>query len=70
MKGTYMVLGDAQFYGNKVIINIKSRVCENFDELLTSKLFFIILKKCVEDLKARDSELLGIFKTKKIDDAQ
>jgi len=63
-----MAFGEFEFYGNKIIIRIKNRICENSDELLSSKLFLFVLKKCIGDLQKRDSELLLIFKTKKITD--
>lgn len=65
-----MAFGEFEFYGKKIIIRIQNRICENSDELISSKLFFSVLKKCVEDLQKRNSELLDIFKTKKIDDAK
>ena len=61
---------DFDFYKNKVIIRIKNRVCENSEELITSKLFLHVLKKCLEDLQKRKSALLAIFKTNKITDAK
>ena len=57
-------------YKRKIIIRIKSRICENAEELISSKLFLFVLKKCIQDLKSRDSELLAIFKTKNIDEAK
>ncbi|MDP8266563.1 MAG: phosphoenolpyruvate carboxykinase [Candidatus Aceula meridiana] len=64
-----MDFGEFEFYKRKIIIRIKNRICENSDELISSKLFLCILKKCIQDLQVRDSDLLAIFKTKKIDDA-
>jgi len=63
-----MDFGEFQFYKRKVIIRIKNRICENSDELILSKLFSSVLKKCIQDLQKRDSELLMIFKTKNIND--
>ena len=65
-----MAFGEFEFYGKKIIIRIKNRVCENSDELISSKLFACILKQCIKDLQKRDSELLEIFKTGKVTDAQ
>lgn len=47
--------------GDKVIIRTKDRVCENADELLSSKLFLKILRRCVNDLNRRNSNLIRIF---------
>ncbi|MFA5879892.1 MAG: phosphoenolpyruvate carboxykinase [Candidatus Margulisiibacteriota bacterium] len=49
----------------KVIIRITNRICEDADELLTSKLFKEILNKAIEELKKRDSLLLNIFRNPK-----
>ena len=64
-----MTFGEFEFYGKKIIIRIKNRVCEDSDELISSKLFACVLKQCIKDLQKRDSELLEIFQTRKITDA-
>jgi len=64
-----MAFGEFEFYGKKIIIRIKDRICENSDELISSKLFLCVLKKCIEELRKRDSELLAIFKDKKTEEA-
>ena len=63
-----MAFGEYEFNGNKVIIRIKGRICENSDELILSKLFLAVLKRCIEDLQKRGSELLAIFKSRNITD--
>ncbi len=45
----------------KVILTIKTRLCENPEELLSSELFREILKRCLARLSRRDSSLLSIF---------
>lgn len=53
---------------NKVIIKIQTRVCETAEELLSSELFFEIVKRCVKNLSRKDSILLKIFAKKKVKD--
>lgn len=50
-----------QFDGDKVIIRLRGRICETPDELLSSELFQLVLKRALKDLARRDSKLLGIF---------
>jgi len=57
-------------FDRKVIIKIQTRICETSEELLESKLFLEILKRCIRYLKKHNSPLLTIFKDKEIDDAQ
>ena len=64
-----MDFGEFEFYKRKIIIRIENRICENSDELISSKLFLCVLRKCIQDLQKRDSELLTIFRSKKITDA-
>ncbi len=52
--------------GDKVIIRTKDRVCESSDELLSSKLFLKILRRCVTDLNRRNSNLIRIFESRMI----
>ena len=54
--------------GDKVVIRTKDRVCETPDELLASKLFFKILRRCIRDLNRRNSELIHIFDSRVIED--
>ncbi|MGM0366287.1 MAG: phosphoenolpyruvate carboxykinase [Actinomycetota bacterium] len=57
-------------FKRKVIIKIKTRICETAEELLESKLFKEILKRCIRYLKKRSSPLLAIFGDRDINDAQ
>lgn len=54
--------------GDKVVIRSKDRVCETPDELLSSKLFFKILRRSVRDLNHRNSDLIRIFDKRVITD--
>jgi hypothetical protein len=49
------------FAGRKVIMRLRDRVCETPQELLSSKLFREILKRCLADLSRKDSPLLSVF---------
>jgi len=61
-----MNFGEFEILGNKVILKIKNRICENADELLGSALFLQVLKHCIKDLQRHNSYLLGIFDGNKI----
>lgn len=50
-----------QFDGGKVIIRLRGRICETPDELLSSELFLLVLKRALRDLARRESKLLRIF---------
>lgn len=54
--------------GDKVVIRTRDRVCENADELLSSKLCFTIIARCVRDLSRHNSPLLKIFDHRVIHD--
>ncbi len=60
--------GSYQIYDGKVIIRQHGKLCDHPDELLSSKLFLVILKQYIQDLKAHDSKLLGIFEDAAISD--
>lgn len=47
--------------GNKAVLNVRERMCETSEELLSSKQFRIVLDHFVEHLKTRNSPLLGVF---------
>jgi len=47
--------------GDKVVIRTRDRVCENADELLSSKLCYKIIRRSVRDLAQRNSPLAKIF---------
>jgi energy-coupling factor transporter ATP-binding protein EcfA2 len=49
--------------GNKAVLNIRGRMCETSDELLTSNKFRIVLEHCLRQLEKSNSPLLGIFES-------
>jgi hypothetical protein len=50
-----------KFVNKKVIIRFRDRACENADELLSSDLFFDVLRRFINDLKRKQSPLLQVF---------
>jgi energy-coupling factor transporter ATP-binding protein EcfA2 len=54
--------------GNKVVLNIRERMCETAEELLESVKFRMVLDKCLENLKSKNSPLLCIFNNCEIDE--
>jgi len=55
--------------GNKVVLNIRERMCETAEELLASRKFRAILDHCINQLTLKDSPLLGIFESRNVDEA-
>lgn len=55
--------------GNKAVLNIRERMCETAEELLSSDKFRLVLDHCINQLKLKDSPLLEIFEDGKIDEA-
>lgn len=49
------------FVDNKVIIKLKSRVCDTPNELISSNLFLTVLTKCIQHLSLKESKLLRLF---------
>ncbi len=47
--------------GNKAVLNIRERMCETPEELLSSQKFRLVLDHCLEHLKNKNSPLLEIF---------
>jgi hypothetical protein len=47
--------------GNKVVLNIRERMCETAEELLASDKFRLVLDHCLNNLKAKNSPLLEFF---------
>ncbi len=47
--------------GNKAVLNIRERMCENAEELLSSDKFRAVLDHCINKLKSKNSPLLDIF---------
>jgi energy-coupling factor transporter ATP-binding protein EcfA2 len=50
-----------KFVGNKVIIRLRDRVCEDAEELISSELFHEVINRFVSNLKLRQSHLLILF---------
>lgn len=50
-----------KFLGKKLIVRLKDRVCENPEEMISSRLFTEVLRRCVKDLAQYESPLLKIF---------
>ncbi len=59
-----------KIFERKVIIKIKTRICETSEELLGSKLFKEILTRCIHYLNRRKSPLLAFFGDEEINDVQ
>jgi len=55
--------------GNKAVLNIRERMCETAEELLSSEKFRAVLDHCINKLKSKDSPLLEIFENGIADDA-
>jgi hypothetical protein len=53
--------------GNKVVLNIRERMCETAEEMLGSEKFRQVLDHCIENLKTKNSPLLDIFENSKTD---
>ncbi len=54
--------------GNKVVLNIRERMCETAEELLASEKFRIILNHSIRHMENIDSPLLDIFGGGKVDE--
>lgn len=50
-----------KFLGKKLIVRLKDRVCENAEEMIASRLFAEVVRRCVKDLVQYESTLLKIF---------
>ena len=53
--------------GNKVVLNIRERMCETAEEMLGSEKFSQVIEHCIENLKEKNSPLLDIFKNQSTD---
>ena len=60
-KGIKLDIYSYNIFEKKVIIKVRARICETSEELLESKLFLAVLKRCVRHLEKRNSPLLEIF---------
>ncbi len=47
--------------GNKAVLNIRERMCETAEELMSSEKFRAVLDHCINQLQRKDSPLLEIF---------
>ena len=47
--------------GNKVVLNIRERMCETAEEMLASDKFRLVLDHCLANLRSKDSPLLEFF---------
>jgi energy-coupling factor transporter ATP-binding protein EcfA2 len=73
MLNNFMQKSTLRIVGNKVVLNIRERMCETAEELLESEKFRKVLDHCISHLKSNDSPLLEIFKnavtdTESVDD--
>ena len=50
--------------GNKVVLNIRERMCETAEEMLGSEKFSQVLEHCIKNLKEKNSPLLDIFENR------
>lgn len=55
--------------GNKVVLNIRERMCETAEELLSGEKFRIVLDHCLSHLRSKKSPLLEIFQEGVIDES-
>ena len=53
--------------GNKVVLNIRERMCETAEEMLGSEKFRQVLDHCIENLRLKNSPLLDVFDNNKAD---
>ena len=47
--------------GNKVVLNIRERMCETAEEMLASDKFRQVLDHCLNNLRSKNSPLLEFF---------
>ena len=47
--------------GNKVVLNIRERMCETAEEMLASEKFRQVLDHCLSNLRSKNSTLLEFF---------
>ncbi|MFO7583389.1 MAG: hypothetical protein R6W69_01570 [Anaerolineales bacterium] len=57
-----------QIVDGKIIIRIKGRICDTADELISSRLFYTVLRRVVRELGKKNSRLLKIFATEPVRD--
>ena len=54
--------------GNKAVLNIRERMCETPDEMLSGEKFRTVLEHCICGLKSKESPLLSIFGGQPVDE--
>ncbi len=54
--------------GNKAVLNIRERMCETAEELLASDKFRLVLDRCIENLRTKNSPILEIFGDRNVDE--
>ncbi|MGE5418730.1 MAG: phosphoenolpyruvate carboxykinase [Chloroflexota bacterium] len=52
--------------GNKAVMNIRERMCETAEEMLSSRQFRIVLDHCLATLQSKNSPLLEIFRKNQV----
>lgn len=53
--------------GNKAVLNVRERMCETAEEMLSSHQFRLVFEHCINNLKTKNSPLLHIFGEREID---
>jgi hypothetical protein len=53
--------------GNKVVLNIRERMCETAEEMLGSEKFRQVLDHCIANLQSKNSPLLDVFENHIVD---
>jgi len=59
--------GSFHFYPDKIILRVRTRMCNNSEELLTSEVFNSFFLQFLSDLKRKQSKLLNVFPGKQFD---
>ena len=59
--------GSFHFYPDKIILRVRTRMCNNSEELLTSEVFNTFFLQFLSDLKRKQSKLLNVFPGKQFD---
>jgi hypothetical protein len=54
--------------GNKVVLNIRERMCETAEEMLASDKFRLVLDHCLNNLRSKNSPLLEFFGSSSADE--
>ena len=59
--------GSFHFYPDKIILRVRTKMCNNSEELLTSEVFNAFFLQFLGDLKRKQSKLLNVFPGKQFD---